>query len=69
MLKELPCAENKRPQLETRELRMAKFTSKGKHTVKVGNHPHTTMISKPATVRRVQIKDIEITSKIKSPAN
>ena len=31
---------------------MEKLTSKGKHTVKVGNLPHTNMISKPATVRR-----------------
>ena len=26
---------------------MGKLTGKGKHTVKVGNHPHTNMISKP----------------------
>ena len=30
---------------------VGKLTSKGKHTVKVGNHPHTNMISKLATVR------------------
>ena len=35
---------------------MGKLTSKGKHTVKVGNHPHTNMISKPAIVRRGQYK-------------
>ena len=44
--------EKKRPQLETGKLQMEKLTGKGKHTVKVGNHPHTNMISKPATVRR-----------------
>ena len=35
---------------------MGKFTSKGKHTAKVGNHPHKNMISKPAIVRRGQYK-------------
>ena len=35
---------------------MGKLTSKGKHTVKVGNHPHTHMVSKPATMRRGQYK-------------
>ena len=31
---------------------MGKLTGKGKHTVKLGNHPHTNVISKPATMRR-----------------
>ena len=31
---------------------MGELTDKGKHTVKVGNHPHTNMLSKPAIVRR-----------------
>ena len=35
---------------------MGKLTSKGKHTVKVGNHPHTNMVSKPAIVRRGEHK-------------
>ena len=35
---------------------MGKLTSKGKHTVKVGNHPHTHMISKLAIMRRGQYK-------------
>ena len=35
---------------------MEKLTSKGKHTVKVGNHPHTNMISKPAILRRGEHK-------------
>ena len=35
---------------------MEKLTSKGKHTVKVGNHPHTNMISKPAITRRGEHK-------------
>ena len=30
---------------------MGKLTHKGKHTAKVGNHPHTN-ISKPVTARR-----------------
>ena len=38
------------PQLETRKLCMGKLTSKGKHIVKAGNHPHTNMISKPARI-------------------
>ena len=33
---------------------MGKLTSK--HTVKVGNHPHTNMVSKLAIVRRVQMQ-------------
>ena len=27
-----------------------KLTGKGKHTVEVGNHPHTNMISKPSII-------------------
>ena len=56
MLKEHLKAEKKSPQLETRKLQMGKLTSKGKHTVKVGNHPHRNMISKPAVVRRGEHK-------------
>ena len=37
---------------------MGKLTGKGKHRVKVGNHPHTNMISKPPTVRKVPMQDI-----------
>ena len=48
--------ENKRPQLETRKLQTKKLTSKGKHTVKVGNHPYTNMISKPTIMRRGECK-------------
>ena len=35
---------------------MEKLTSTGKHKVKAGNHPHTNMISKPATMRRGEYK-------------
>ena len=35
---------------------MGKLTSKGKHTVKVGNHPHKNRISNPAFVRRGEYK-------------
>ena len=35
---------------------MGKLTSKGKHTVKVGIHPHTNMISKPEIVGRGEHK-------------
>ena len=31
---------------------MRRLTGKGKHRAKEGNHPHTNMIPKPATVRR-----------------
>ena len=31
------------------------LTGKGKHTVKVGSHLHTNMISKPAIVRRGEV--------------
>ena len=34
---------------------MGKFTSKGEHTVKVGNHPHGN-ISKPVFVRKEKYK-------------
>ena len=37
-------------------------------TIKVGNHPHTNMISKPAIVRRVQMKNIGNAFEIKIPA-
>ena len=37
---------------------MEKPSGKGKHTIKVGNHPHTNMISKPAIVRRAAMQDI-----------
>ena len=36
---------------------MEKLTGKGKHTVKVGNHLHTNMISKPTIMRRAQRQD------------
>ena len=38
--------------LETMKLQMRSLTSKSKHIVKVGNHPHTNNIPKPPTVRR-----------------
>ena len=47
---------------------MEKLTSKGKHTVKVGNHPHTNMISKPTIMRRVQMQDIGNAFEMKRPA-
>ena len=39
---------------------MTRFTSKGINTVKVGNHPHTTMLLKSEIVRRVQMQDTEM---------
>ena len=35
---------------------MEMLTRKGKDTVKVGNHPQTNMISKPAIVKRGEYK-------------
>ena len=35
---------------------MRKLTSRDKYTVKVGNHPHTDMVSKPASMRRQEDK-------------
>ena len=37
---------------------MEELTSKGKHTVNIGNYLHTNMISKPAIVRKAQVQDI-----------
>ena len=45
-----------------------KLTGKGKHIVKVGNHQHTNVISKPAIMRRVQMKDIGNAFEIKRSA-
>ena len=47
---------------------MGKLTSKGKHTIKLGNHPHTNMISNPAIMRRIQMQDIGNAFEIKRPA-
>ena len=57
-----------RPKLETRKAQLGKLNNKGKHKVIVGNHPHTTIISKSATTRGVQIQEIRITLEIKKPA-
>ena len=46
-----------RPQLETRKSQVGKLTGKGKHKVVVKNHPHTNMISKPATMNIQWRKD------------
>ena len=47
---------------------MGKLTGKGKHGVKAGNQPYTNMISKPTTVRRVQIQEMGIAFETKRPA-
>ena len=41
---------------ETRKLQMGKLTGKSSHTVKVGNHPHTNMVPKPAIMRSGEYK-------------
>ena len=38
--------KKKKTQLQTRKSQMRKLNGKGKHTVNVGNHPHTNMIYK-----------------------
>ena len=46
------------------------LTSKGKYMVKVGNHPHTHMISKPATIEeRATMQDIGHALEIKGQAS
>ena len=48
---------------------MGKLTSKGKHTVKVGNHPHKYDIkTRNHEKRRVQMKDTGNAFEIKRPA-
>ena len=47
---------------------MGKLMGKGKNTVKVGYHLHTTLLSKPAIMRRAQTQDIENKFEIKRPA-
>ena len=59
--------KKKRPQLETRKLQIGKLTSKGKHTIKVGDHPQRNMISKRAIVRRVKMQDTENAFEIMRP--
>ena len=49
-------------------IQMRKLTGKGKHTVKVGNHLHTNILSKPAMVRRAQMQETGNTFQIKRPA-
>ena len=46
---------------------MENLTNKGKHTEKVGNHPHTNR-SRPAIMRRVQMQDVGNAFEIKMPA-
>ena len=36
---------------------MTELTSKGIHIVKVGNHPHTSMLPNPEIMRGVQMQD------------
>ena len=53
----------KRPQLESRKLQMGKLTGKGKHK---GRKPHINMVSKSATMRRVQMQDTGNTLEIET---
>jgi len=46
-----------------------KAHQQSKHIVKVGNHPHTNMISKPAIIKEEStMQDIENAFEIKRPA-
>ena len=47
--------EKKRPQVQTK-WEMRKLTTKGKHTVKLGNHPLTNVVSKWETLTRGNYK-------------
>ena len=47
---------------------MEKLTGEDNHIVKVGNNLYTSMISKPAIVRRAQIQNIVSKFEIKRPA-
>ena len=47
-----------------------KAHQQSKHIVKVGNHPHTNMISKPAIIKEEStMQDIENAFEIKRPAS
>ena len=50
------------------KLQIGKLTNKDKHKIKIGNHSHTNMISKLATVRIVQMLDIRNAFESKRPA-
>ena len=56
ILKEFLKAEKKRQELESRKVSKGKLTSESKHRIKVGNHPHKNMPSKPAILRRRKYK-------------
>ena len=69
MLKELIQVENERPQLEARELKMGTLTSKSKHTVKLGNHPHKYYIKTSICEKKNRkMQDIENAFEIKKIA-
>ena len=59
--------KKKRPQLEIRKSQMGKFTEKF-HTVKVGNHPYTNMISNPAIVKWMHMQEMGLAFEINRPA-
>ena len=46
---------------------MGKLTGKGKHTVKVGNHPHTNMKSNPVIMKggKYKCRILEMHSKLR----
>ena len=50
-----------------KKIMTGKFTGKGKHTVKAGNHSHTNMIPNPATMSRIQMQENGNTLEIKRP--
>ena len=45
---------------------MGRLTGKGKLTGKVGNHPHTNTIPKPAIMRKEQMQDTGVHLKFKN---
>ena len=48
--------EKKKATTRNKKIMNGKLTCKGKRTVKVGSHPHTNMLSKPAILRRGEHK-------------
>ena len=58
--------KKKRPQLETRKLLTEKFTKKGKHVLKIGNHRHINLMGrlkdkkgKVICIHNKQLKDTQ----------
>ena len=67
IVKEALWVKKKKLQLEMEILQVTKLTSKGIHTVKVGNHPYTNTLPKPEIMRMVQMQDTGDSLAVKRP--